>query len=604
MSLPVEAVAVGEPMREALVILGSAAIVIPIFHRLKVSPVLGYMLVGLLVGPSGLGALVRDLPWLRPVTISDRARIEPVAELGVVLLMFMIGLEMSWQRIVSLRRLVFGLGALQVVCCTAVLAAAIRVLGAEPAAAVVAGLALAMSSTAIVTQVLADERRVTSLTGRTSFAVLLFQDLAVVPVLFLLGMMGGGEGGAGALAWAVAQAVAAILLLAALGRLGLRPLFRGVARTGSPELFMAACLLVVLGTGLAAEFAGLSMALGALIAGVLLAETEYRRQIEVTVEPFKGLLLGVFLVSVGLSLDLQRVAQAPAAVLGATVLLVALKSAIIFGLARAFRVRGQAAVQAALLLGPGGEFSFVILGVASGLGLLSPGTTGTVFVLAALSMAAIPALSRVGRLLAPARRAPVPADLLPPSHMGDSVVIVAGFGRVGRTVAALLRAHGIPWVALDSDVGRVTEGRRSGAPVFYADVAQPELLRRVGIGTARALVVTIDDRPKVDALVQTARSERADLLIVARARDARHAAHLYGMGATDAVPETIEASLQLSEAVLVDLGVPMGPVLVSIHEERARQQAEIKAMAPEASVRRLGQSRLRRASVEDSVRPG
>jgi CPA2 family monovalent cation:H+ antiporter-2 len=597
MSLPSDPTALGEPAREALVILGAVAIVIPIFHRLRLSPVLGYMLLGLLAGPSGLGALTGEAPWLRLVTISDRARIEPVAELGVVLLMFMIGLEMSWERIAKLRRLVFGLGAAQVACCTAAVGGLTLALGAPPAAAGVAGLGLAMSSTAVVTQVLSSERRVTSHVGRTSFAVLLFQDLAVVPILFLLGMLGGEAGGAGALFLAVAKAIAGVAAVAAVGRLGLRPLFRSVARTQSPELFTAACLLVVLATGLAAAAAGLSMELGALIAGVLLAETEYRRQIEVTVEPFKGLLLGVFLISIGLSLDLGRLAAAPVSVLGTALGLVAVKAALTAALARMFGVRWPVALQSALLLGPGGEFSFVIIGLAAANGLLGPGLAGTALLVAALTMAAIPALSRLGRQFAPSSLPAVPAELLPPAEPGTPAVIIAGFGRVGRTVASMLDRHDIPFVALDSDVKRVGEGRVAGAPVYYGDVTQAELLRRVGLETARGLVVTIDDRARADEVVRAARAERPDLLIVVRARDARHAAHLYGIGATDAVPETIEASLQLSEAVLVDLGVPMGPVLVSIHEQRARFQADIKAMAPEAEVRLRGRSRLRRAAV-------
>jgi CPA2 family monovalent cation:H+ antiporter-2 len=269
-----------------------------------------------------------------------------------------------------------------------------------------------------------------------------------------------------------------------------------------------------------------------------------------------------------------------------------------------FRVRGSAAAQSALLLGPGGEFGFVILGLASAMGLLSPAMTRAVFLMAALSMAAIPLLSRLGRRLAPGKRAPVPAELLPPAEPSSGRVIIAGFGRVGRTVATMLDAHKIGWVALDSDVARVTETRQAGAAVFYGDVTQAELLRRLGLDTAQALVVTIDHRERADAIVRAARQERPDLLIVVRARDASHAAHLYAMGASDAVPETVEASLQLSEAVLVDLGVPMGPVLVSIHEQRARFQSEIKRMAPDATVRRLGPSRLRRAAAEEAAGPG
>jgi len=598
-----------EGMHDALVVLGAAAVVIPLFHRLRISPVLGFMLVGMAVGPAGLGALADRAPALRWVTIADRGRIEPLAELGVVLLLFMIGLELSFERIKTMRRLVFGLGSVQLVGCTLAVAGAAMLAGAPPAAAGVVALALAMSST----EVLAEERRMTGLVGRVSFAVLLFQDLMLVPVLFGLGAVageaGGGEaggGGTGGAGWAgfglaVLKAAGMVAAIVGGGRLALRPLFRGVARTGSPELFMAACLLVVLGTGVAAAAAGLSMALVALVAGLLLAETEYRRQIEVTVEPFKGLLLGVFLISIGMSLDLAHIARDPLPVLGAALGLVAVKALVTAGLARGFGLRLRVGGPAGLLLGPGGEFSFVILALAQASGLVGPALGGFAFIVAALTMAAIPLLSRLGTALAGKRPVKVAPDLLPPESPyggegghGPPRVILAGFGRVGRTVAALLDAHALPWVAVDSDADRVASLRREGKPVYYGDITRPELLHRIGLQHARALVVTIDDRDRADALVGCARAARPDLLIVARARDGRHAARLYALGASDAVPETIEASLQLSEAVLVDLGVPMGPVIVSIHERRAALQEEIKAMAPDVTVVPRGQVRLRR----------
>ena len=592
-----------EGVRDALIVLGAAAVVIPLFHRLRISPVLGFMLVGMAVGPAGLGALADRAPALRWITIADRGRIEPLAELGVVLLLFMIGLELSFERIKTMRRLVFGLGSAQLVGCTLAVAGAAMLAGAPPAAAGVVALALAMSSTAVVAQVLAEERRMTGLVGRVSFAVLLFQDLMLVPVLFGLGAVageaGGGAGWAG-FGLAVLKAAGMVAAIVGGGRLALRPLFRGVARTGSPELFMAACLLVVLGTGVAAAAAGLSMALGALVAGLLLAETEYRRQIEVTVEPFKGLLLGVFLISIGMSLDLAHIARDPLPVLGAALGLVAVKALVTAGLARGFGLRLRVGGPAGLLLGPGGEFSFVILALAQASGLVGPALGGFAFIVAALTMAAIPLLSRLGTALAGKPTVKVAPDLLPPESPyggegghGPPRVILAGFGRVGRTVAALLDAHALPWVAVDSDADRVASLRREGKPVYYGDITRPELLHRIGLQHARALVVTIDDRDRADALVQCARAARPDLLIVARARDGRHAARLYALGASDAVPETIEASLQLSEAVLVDLGVPMGPVIVSIHERRAALQEEIKAMVPDVTVVPRGRVRMR-----------
>jgi CPA2 family monovalent cation:H+ antiporter-2 len=596
MSAAIEAASHGA-MREAVIILGAAAVVIPLFHRIKVSPILGFMLVGLLVGPFGLGALAGRLPVLAWFTITDQEAIAPVAELGVVLLLFMIGLELSFERILVMRRLVFGFGSLQVLLCTAAITGLAVLAGAAPKQAVVLGLALAMSSTAVVAQVLAEEKRMTSLVGRASFAVLLFQDLAVVPVMFALNLLGGDEAqGPMALGLVVGQALAAIVGLVVLGRLVLRPLFRGVARTNSPELFMAACLLVVLATGMAAEMAGLSMALGALIAGLLLAETEYRRQIEVTVEPFKGLLLGVFLISVGLNLDIGRVLAHPVAIIGAAVALVALKAAIIAGLGRAFRLRTAVAGPAGLLLGAGGEFGFIILGLGGTLGIIEPEAAGFAYILAALTMAAIPLLSVLGTVAFPAKPVAIDPALLPP-EAGDGghdapPVIIAGFGRFGQTVGALLDTHKVGYIALDLDARRVARARREGRPVYYGDMSQAALLHRVGLDAARALVVTVEDRAMADGIVREARAARPDLLIIVRARDAPHAAQLYALGASDAVPETVEASLQLAEAVLVDLGVPMGPVLVSIHEKRAEFQAEIKARAPDAEVRLRGQARV------------
>lgn len=577
--------------REALVILGAAAVVIPLIHRLRISPVIGYILIGLVVGPYGLGALAQRWPWFCIVTISDRASIAPIAELGVALLLFMIGLELSFERLRTMRRLVFGLGLLQVMVSAALIAAAAFAFNIGITEAATIGTALAMSSTAVVIQVLSEEKRLATQTGRAAFAILLLQDLAVVPVLFALGSLGHGIS-LMSLAKALGWAVAAIVGIVALGRLVLRPLFRGVARTRNIELFIAACLLVVLATGLATEAAGLSMALGALIGGLLLAGTEYRRQVEVTIDPFKGLFVGVFLISIGMSLDVRILIAHPALVLGIAVGVVALKLLVVAGLGRLFSLPWRAGVQAGLLLGPGGEFGFVILSVAAAEQLLPVETAGTVLFVTALTMASIPLLSKLGQRFAPKK--PPPAGLqLPMDIDGLPRVIIAGFGRVGQTVAGLLEAHKLPYIALDQDPDRVALQRRHGKPVYFGDMTQPGLLRNLHVDTARALVVTIDE-PKVAAeLVAAARAERDDLLIVARARDARHAAHLYRVGASDAVPEAIEASLQLSEAVLVDLGIAMGPVIVSIHEKRAELQAAIKAMAPTAEIRTLGRRRLR-----------
>jgi monovalent cation:H+ antiporter-2, CPA2 family len=578
-------------------------VVIPLFHRLRLSPVLGFMLVGVAVGPFGLATLADRLPVLGSITLSRPEAIQPVAELGISMLMFMIGLELSLERLRVMRRLVFGLGASQFVLCTVAIAAIAHMLGAPLALAAVAGPALAMSSTAVVIQVLSNEKRLGGPIGRASLGVLLFQDIAAVPVLFFISVLGTNTpAGEGTFAWIIGQAVVVVIGLIVAGRLVLRPLFRSVARTGSPEFFVAACLLVILATGLATAMVGLPMELGSLIAGLLLAETEFRRQIEVTIEPFKGLLVGVFLISVGMSLDLVDIAADAPRLVAVGLLLVATKLGIIVMIARAFGLRWLTALQAGLLLGPGGEFGFVILGLARSEHLVGPATARFPLVLVALTMACIPLLSTVGKAIArrasaaptidPALLEELPEDAAPR-------VIIAGFGRVGETVASLLEAHKVPYVAVDSDPDCVAAQRKSRRPVFWGDITQPELLHHLHIGTARAVVVTMSDHAASDRLVAAARAARDDLLIIVRARDARHAAHLYAIGATDAVPETIEASLQLSEAVLIDLGVPMGPVIATIHEKRSEMQAQIRSMAPDAEIRPIGRRRLRDALSRD-----
>jgi CPA2 family monovalent cation:H+ antiporter-2 len=582
--------------KDVLILLGATGIVIPLFQRQRISPIVGFILVGIAVGPSGLGALTHFWPPLSVVTIEDPAAIGPLAELGVVFLMFMIGLELSWERLNTTRRLVFGLGLAQVAISAIVIAALLIAIGLDRSASIAIGLALAMSSTAVIVQVLVGENRLASMAGRVSFAVLLFQDLAVVPILFALNFSGvdPGDGGLATadptllqVGEAVLSALAAVVFILVLGRRALRPLFHSVARSGTPESFMAMSLLVVLATGLITAYAGLSMALGALIAGLLLAETEYRRQIEVTIEPFKGLFLGVFLIAIGMSLDLGYLVREPVLILGLCLGLLAIKLGLIIGLSRVFGLSWNVGLQAGLLLAPGGEFGFVILEVARDHSLINQSQAETALLVATITLALIPLLSRLGRRLSPyvARTKILDAALTTVPKGDEPRVVLAGFGRVGRMVGDMLDVHKVPYIALDSDADRVAKERSRGRPVFFGDMTRLDILAKLDLDRARALVITVDDNQVVDRLVAAARAIRHDLVITARARDARHAAQLYRLGASDAVPETVEASLQLSEAVLVDIGTPMGLVIASIHEKRALIQQETKAMAPDARQR-------------------
>jgi CPA2 family monovalent cation:H+ antiporter-2 len=557
--------------KDVVLFLATAGIIVPLFRRWRISPILGFLGAGVVLGPSGLGALSDRLPWLRFVTIGNPQEVAQLAEFGVVFLLFMIGLELSWERLRLMRRYVFGLGALQVGLCMAAIAGVALAAGLPPAAAAAVGAALSLSSTAVVMPILAERKRQHSTAGRATFSVLLFQDLAVAPILITLAMLGRGhQTFSPKLLLAFAPAVLGVAGLVAFGRLLLRPMLKSVARAKSEELFMAASLLVVIGAGLVSAMVGLSMALGAFIAGLLLAETEYRHEVEVTIEPFKGLLLGLFFLSVGIGLDLSLLAARPLTIVGTTLGLIILNAAVVFGLARLFGLAWRSAAETALLLAAGGEFAFVILSEAMGAGVVDRALGQAVQVSSTLSMMCIPALAALGLKIGGRK---VSGEDLKAEPEGAAVhatprVLVVGFGRVGRLVGEMLSRHEIPWVAAERDPRLVEAGRHAGEQIYYGDASRPEFLRRCGLDTAPALVVTMDAPDGVETIVATARELRPDLTIVARARDARQAQRLYELGATDAVPETVEASLQLSEAVLVEIGVPMGLIIASIHERR------------------------------------
>jgi CPA2 family monovalent cation:H+ antiporter-2 len=592
--------------KELILFLGTAGVVVPLFHRLRISPVLGFIAAGALLGPFGLGRFTDRVPGLHWITIGSGQEVGHVAEFGVVFLLFMIGIELSWERLRVLRRLVFGLGAAQVALSAVVLSGLAFLLGMQPGAAALAGIALALSSTAVVIPILADARRLNSPAGRTSFSILLFQDLAVAPILFTIAAVGRGQDGGvvSGLLLAFGQAAIAIVVIVFGGRLALRPLFQLVAQTRSPELFMAACLLVVIATALVAAVSGLSMALGAFVAGLLLAETEYRRAIEAMIDPFKGLLLGVFFVSVGMGLDVTAIARAPLAIIASAAGVVAVKAAIIFGLARLFRLSSRVGIEAGLLLGAGGEFAFVLVGAATTAQLVPDDIAQALLVVTTVSMIAIPVLARLARRLGRPQAVPVESDAPSPSAADTGGrVLVAGYGRVGRLVCDMLSRHGVPYLAVDADPRLVASHRALGKPVYFGDSTSPLFLRACGIESAKALVITLDQPAASQSMVETVRRWQPNLTIVARARDAQHASALYRLGVSDAVPETIEASLQLSEAVLVDIGVPMGQVIASIHERRDEfrrvfQAAEADGATGkmEAAARPLGQFRARRSA--------
>lgn len=569
--------------KDALIVLGTAAVVAPVVHRLKISPVLGFLVVGAALGPHGLGRLAdysRAIDWL---TVTGERQIAFIADLGIVFLLFFIGLELSMRRMITMRRLVFGLGGLQVILSALAISGAAFWLGQPAAAALIIGTCLALSSTAIVMELLSGQRRMMSTTGRTSFAILLAQDLAVVPLLFLISALGGHSEGAviqGVIV-AVVEAIVAVAVIALVGRVVLKPLFRLAASTDNPEFFMAATLLIAVGSGVIAAFAGLSMALGAFIAGLLLAETEYRRAVEAMIDPFRGLLLGVFFFSVGMHIDLSFIWREPVLVIGGFMAMMVAKTALLLPLCRLFGVPWAASVETSLLLAPGGEFAFIGIGLAVQFGLVDAGVAAGVLAVVSLTMGTLPFVSLVARRAAQrvARQetGDAPATQLPPSDHAKRVIVV-GHGRVGQLVCDLLDKHEISYIAADRDAARVERWRKLGRPIYFGDASNPLFLQRCGIDEATGVIVTIDTAA-VDDVVRAVRARRPDVMIVARAHDAQHARHLYTLAVTDTVPETIEASLQLAESALVRLGVPMGLVIASIHERRELVRGELQAAA-------------------------
>jgi len=570
---------------DALVVLATAGVVVPLVRYLGLNPVLGYLGAGALLGPLGLGSFIDKLPILYWFTVVDAQNVSGIAQLGVVFLLFFIGLELSYDRLFAMRRLVFGLGGLQVVITASLLSFIIAGTGEAASVAIILGACLALSSTAIVLEILGEHGELMTGAGRTSFSILLAQDLAVIPILMFVSILGTHMEGSlvSNIATALGHAVAAIALIVLIGRVVLRPLFRLVGSIQSLELLTAAVLFVIIGTGVLAAVEGLSMALGAFVAGLLLAETEYRKAVEAIVEPFKGLLLGIFFFTVGMTIDVREVARDPLAVVALVFGLVALKAAIIITLSRAFDQSWHVAIETGFLLGPGGEFAFVALGLATSLGLIAPSLSSFVVAVTSLTMVFIPALSAIARYInfriGPPKKIDPALKAVPREQHKHAIVV--GYGRVGKVVASFLTEHKVPHIAADSDAASVTADRRNGHEVYFGDATNAAFMKACGITEAAAVIVTIGSESSVDAIVLSVRQLRPDVLIVARARDTEHAKHLYAIGVTEAVPETVEASLQISEAALVGLGIPAGFVISSVHEKRDLFRAELRSAAKE-----------------------
>ncbi len=577
-------------LREILLFLILAGILIPTLQRLRINQVLGFLAVGALLGPFGLGALALHTPWLSFLTFPAGPGISMLAEIGVLFLMFMIGLELSAARLWSMRRWVFGAGTAQVVASATLIGAALYLYGLPGQAAVILGLVLSLSSTAVVMQLMNQQHSTGTRLGQAAFAVLMLQDLAVVPILILIGALakGAGDGNDALLLAAItlAKAAGAIAVIYLVGGRVVHPLFRAFARQRQPDVFMALVLLATFGIAALSAAAGLSMALGALIAGLLLAETEFKHEVELMVEPFKGLLMGLFFMTVGMTIDTGQILDAPLWLATFVLGLVLIKGLVV---ALLFRIGGLPwgrAVEGGLLLGQGGEFAFIVIGYAATSGVLDPALGARVMLAVGLSLFITPLLARLGTAIGDQLETRGEQLAAQHDHAALSAVrgqvIIAGFGRVGQQLGKLLTAQKIPFVAFETDARLVAQLRADGWPVWFGNAARPELLRRVHADEAPAIVLTMDQPLAALQAVHGIRREFPHVALFARSRDEKHARDLRLAGASVVVPETLEASLQLSSFVLGAMGLEERTIDAIVDRERALSAAAQLAPQPMA----------------------
>ncbi len=538
----------------AFVYLAAAVVAAPIATRLGLGSVLGYLVAGIAIGP-----------WLLGLVGREGQDVMHFAEFGVIVMLFLVGLELQPSKLWAMRRSIIGLGGLQVVATAAAIAAAASLLALDWKTALVAGLILAMSSTAIVLQSLGERGQLKTTAGQACFSVLLFQDIAIIPILALLPLLAtrqeSADHGASLIAnlppWAQALAVlAAVAAIILAGRYLMRPLFRYVATSGIREIFVGLALLIVVGITLLMQFVGLSAALGTFLAGVVLAESEYRHELEMDLDPFKGLLLAVFFIAVGAGINFSLLIDQPLTLIGLVTGFLAIKLAVLYILARAFRMGGSDSSRFAFSLAQGGEFAFVLISFAAGLALLSASQAGLLVAVVAISMALAPLLMIADEKLIQKRYATA-AETRAPDAIAepDAEVIIAGHGRYGMTVGRLLLASGHKAVVLDHDAEQIDSLRRFGFKVYYGDASRPDLLHAAGAPAAKILVIAIDDQAKTLEIVEVARQHFPNLRIFARAVDRMHAYRLLNAGVDDVFREVFASSIDMGEKVLAALGV-------------------------------------------------
>jgi glutathione-regulated potassium-efflux system protein KefB len=550
-------------LQYAVVLLLAAVIAVPLAKRWQLGAVLGYLAAGALIGPSGVRL------------IGNTEQISQISELGVVLMLFVIGMELSPQRLWVMRRTVFGIGSLQVVATAAAIGGIAFAFGLDWKAALIVGLGLALSSTAIDLQILAERKELATAHGRLGFAILLFQDVAAIPILALIPVLGPAHAATtpGAEVLSALRVIGTIAVVVVGGRYLLRPMFRAAARAGAPEVFTATALLVVMGTAWFVELAGISMSLGAFLAGVLLADSEYRHEIEAQIEPFRGLLLGLFFVSVGMSLDIEMVMRQPQLVGALLAALIAVKALLLYAIARgASREDRTQSLALAAILSQGGEFAFIVFTLAATNSLIDPAQRDLLILVVTLSMAATPLLVRVRAEVVPIEKKAKQTREFDRIDGTTPRVIVAGFGRVGQIVARILNAHHIPFAALERDAEQVDFVRQFGNQVFYGDATRLDLLRAAQADKAEVFVIATENPEENLRTARMLKRHFPHLRVFARARNRQHVFRLMDLNIDGIVRDTFFSSLEIARHVLEALGYD--PKTAAEHLRRFREHDE------------------------------
>jgi monovalent cation:proton antiporter-2 (CPA2) family protein len=558
-------------LTDVIILLLAAVILVPISRLIRLGAVPGFLIAGIVVGPSSLGL------------IDNQAEIAHLGELGVVLLMFVIGIELKPSRLWLMRRQVFGLGALQVVVTGALIAAAAYfVFDAKLRSAVLIGPALALSSTAFVLQLLTEQKMLTSSYGRSSIAVLLFQDLAVIPLLALVSLLAVAPVTVEKdIVMALVEALVILTLIIVGGRYLLQPILHRVALLGSPETFTASAVLLVLGSAVVTAQIGLSMAMGAFVAGLLVADSEFRHQVSAEIQPFRGLLIGLFFLSMGMSLELKLVFAEPLFFIGLVLLLMLAKAAVLWLLLKLFRLQGAVAWAIALLLAQSGEFALVLFSVAFDAALLSEKLFQQLLAVVVLSMLATPLLAGLAYRLATSNRSETGGTVPEGAKFGEaepvnSLILILGFGRVGHRVGEIFEIRGVAYVAVDYDAGLVSRERAAGRTVFYADVRKPEVLRSLGVGDAAMVIVSLDDFQATEQVVSSLHRIFPALNILALGHNMEHCEELRAHGAQFVVSENLEASIALAQATLSKISADEGENAAAIELYRKNYYAGTK----------------------------